>query len=89
MSEERVPVATPPTGIPARISTEQARSIVGSAPVARRRIGFSDLEVFPIALSGNVFDALGDARFSRETYADGSYFGPAGLRFASLTIAGE
>jgi predicted Zn-dependent protease len=41
------------------------------------------------SLSGNVFDALGDARFSRETYADGSYFGPAGLRFASLTIAGE
>lgn len=41
------------------------------------------------SLSGNVFDALGDARFSRETYADGSYYGPAGLRFALLTIAGE
>ncbi len=41
------------------------------------------------SLSGNVFEALGDARFSRETYADGSYYGPAGLRFASLSIAGE
>ncbi len=41
------------------------------------------------SLSGNLFGALGDVRFSHETYADGSYYGPAGLRFAWLTIAGE
>jgi predicted Zn-dependent protease len=41
------------------------------------------------SLSGNLFEALGDARFSRETYSDGTYYGPAALRFASLTISGE
>jgi aryl-alcohol dehydrogenase-like predicted oxidoreductase len=61
MSEERVPVATPPAGIPARVSTAQTEAIVGSVPAARRRIGSSDLEVFPIALSGNVFGWTADA----------------------------
>ncbi len=69
MTEERVPVATPPAGFPgfaapisrAPISTEQTRAIVGSSPAARRRIGSSDLEVFPIALSGNVFGWTADS----------------------------
>lgn len=61
MTEERVPVATPPAGVPVRISTEQTRAIVGSSPAARRRIGSSDLEVFPIALSGNVFGWTADS----------------------------
>lgn len=41
------------------------------------------------SLSGNIFDGLADVRFSSETFSNGSYYGPAGLRFASLTIAGE
>jgi PmbA protein len=41
------------------------------------------------SLSGNVFTALADARLSRETYSDGYYLGPAAIRFASLSIAGE
>jgi aryl-alcohol dehydrogenase-like predicted oxidoreductase len=62
MTEERVPVATPPAGIArAPISTEQTRAIVGSTPTARRRVGSSDLEVFPIALSGNVFGWTADS----------------------------
>jgi aryl-alcohol dehydrogenase-like predicted oxidoreductase len=61
MSEQRVPVATPPVGFPALISTAQTRAIVGASPVPRRRIGFSDLEVFPLALSGNVFGWTADA----------------------------
>jgi aryl-alcohol dehydrogenase-like predicted oxidoreductase len=62
MSEERVPVATPPAGIArAPISTEQTRAIVGSTRAARRRVGSSDLEVFPIALSGNVFGWTADS----------------------------
>lgn len=40
------------------------------------------------ALAGNAFSALGDARFSTQTYSDGRYFGPAAMRFANLTIAG-
>lgn len=39
-------------------------------------------------LSGNVFSALGDARFSAPTYSDGTYFGPAAIRFADLTVSG-
>lgn len=78
MSEEGVPVATPPVGIPARISTAQTEAIVGSAPVARRRIGSSDLEVFPIALSGNVFgwtaDAPGSERVLDSYVAHGGNF---------------
>ena len=41
------------------------------------------------SLSGNVFTALADARLSRETYSNGDYFGPAGIRFGTLSIAGE
>jgi predicted Zn-dependent protease len=41
------------------------------------------------SLSGNLFDALADVRFSRETYTDGTYYGPAALRCAQLTLAGE
>lgn len=41
------------------------------------------------SLAGNVFTALADARLSQETYSDGNYFGPAGIRFGSLSIAGE
>ena len=61
MTEERLPVATPPAAPAARISTEQTRTIVGSRPAPRRRIGSSDLEVFPIALSGNVFGWTADS----------------------------
>lgn len=41
------------------------------------------------SLSGNVFAALGDARFSQEVAFHGSYLGPVGIRFGELTIAGE
>ena len=65
MAEHRVPVATPPAGIAAIstpvISTAQTRAIVGATPAARRRIGSSDLAVFPIALSGNVFGWTADS----------------------------
>lgn len=40
------------------------------------------------SLSGNLFAALVDARLSAETYSDGSYYGPAAIRFGELTIAG-
>jgi predicted Zn-dependent protease len=48
-------------------------------------------QVTPIkggALSGNLFDALAAAHFSRETQFTGSYLGPQALRFAHLTISG-
>jgi aryl-alcohol dehydrogenase-like predicted oxidoreductase len=67
MAEERVPVATPPSGIAehiittAQITTAQTRAIVGANPAPRRRVGSSDLEVFPIALSGNVFGWTADS----------------------------
>ncbi|WP_309709393.1 aldo/keto reductase [Pseudolysinimonas sp.] len=69
MTEESVPVATPPVAITTsptrvttdRITTEQTRAIVGSTPAPRRRIGPSDLQVFPVALSGNVFGWTADA----------------------------
>jgi aryl-alcohol dehydrogenase-like predicted oxidoreductase len=71
MAEERVPVATPPSGIAAHITTAhittahittaQTRAIVGASPAPRRRVGSSDLEVFPIALSGNVFGWTADS----------------------------
>jgi predicted Zn-dependent protease len=41
------------------------------------------------ALVGNVFAAFSDARFSAEPYTDGTYYGPAAIRFGELTIAGE
>ena len=40
------------------------------------------------SLSGNLFEALGDARLSHETQFTGNYSGPAALRFEHLTIAG-
>lgn len=62
MTEESVPVATPPVAFRTdRITTEQTRAIVGSQPVMRRRIGGSDLSVFPLALSGNVFGWTADS----------------------------
>jgi aryl-alcohol dehydrogenase-like predicted oxidoreductase len=61
MAEERVPVVTPPSGIAAHITTAQTRAIVGASPAPRRRVGSSDLAVFPIALSGNVFGWTADS----------------------------
>ncbi|HEY7355221.1 MAG TPA: metallopeptidase TldD-related protein [Ktedonobacterales bacterium] len=40
------------------------------------------------SLSGNLFEALAQVRFSRETQFTGSYTGPQALRFERLTIAG-
>lgn len=62
MTEEGVPVALPPGTIsPATISTAQTRAVIGSFPAARRRIGSSDLDVFPIALSAKVFGWTADS----------------------------
>lgn len=41
------------------------------------------------ALVGNLFGAFSDAQFSAEAYTDGTYYGPAAIRFGDLTIAGE
>lgn len=41
------------------------------------------------SVSGNVFAALGDARFAAEMYSDGAYHGPAAIRFEHLSIAGS
>ncbi|HEX9067924.1 MAG TPA: metallopeptidase TldD-related protein [Ktedonobacterales bacterium] len=41
------------------------------------------------SLAGNIFEALGDAQLSREPFADGNYYGPAGIRFGALTISGS
>jgi predicted Zn-dependent protease len=40
------------------------------------------------SLSGNLFEALGNVRLSRETQFTGGYTGPEALRFAHLTISG-
>jgi predicted Zn-dependent protease len=40
------------------------------------------------SLSGNLFDALAEARFSRETQFTGGYLGPQALRLEHLTISG-
>jgi aryl-alcohol dehydrogenase-like predicted oxidoreductase len=56
MSEDIAPVATPPTAMPAVDSGPQP-----TAPPVRRRVGPSELRVFPIALSGNVFGWTADA----------------------------
>jgi predicted Zn-dependent protease len=40
------------------------------------------------SLSGNLFDALAEVRFSRETQFTGGYTGPEALRFEYLTISG-
>jgi len=57
MTEDRAPALTPPVAL----TTAETRAIVGEPAFARRRIGASDLEVFPIALSGNVFGWTADA----------------------------
>lgn len=46
----------------------------------------------PIAggsLSGNLFEAMAAAHFSRETVLMEGYFGPAAIRFDALQVAGE
>lgn len=60
MARRSVAVTTSPT----RITTEQTRAIVGSTPAPRRQVGPSDLHVFPIALSGNVFGWTADSNES-------------------------
>jgi aryl-alcohol dehydrogenase-like predicted oxidoreductase len=62
MNEHSSPAAHIALGTaPTRITTEQTRAIVGASPAPRRRVGASDLEVFPLALSGNVFGWTADA----------------------------
>lgn len=64
MTEESIPHTQRPVAVttsPTRITTEQTRAIVGAAPAARRQVGPSDLRVFPIALSGNVFGWTADS----------------------------
>ena len=41
------------------------------------------------SLGGNLFEALGNTRLSRETQFTGGYTGPEALRFERLTISGE
>jgi predicted Zn-dependent protease len=40
------------------------------------------------SISGNLFAALTDAYFSSEMFSDGTYDGPAAIRFGELTIGG-
>lgn len=42
-------------------TTAETEAIVGHAPAQRRRIGRSELEIFPLAMSGNVFGWTADA----------------------------
>lgn len=58
----RPPLTTgiaPTTGV--AITTAQTRAIVGAGDAPRRLIGHSELAVFPIALSGNVFGWTADS----------------------------
>lgn len=62
--------------------------------VAEIRLGYRHdaTGVHPIkggSLSGNIFTAFQDARFSADTFSDGAYYGPMSIRFGSLSIAGE
>ena len=41
------------------------------------------------SVTGNLFEAMAAARFSRETVLIEGYFGPAAIRFESLQVAGE
>jgi PmbA protein len=41
------------------------------------------------SVSGNVFEAFKEARFSRELLEQGEYAGPAGVRFESLRVSGD
>lgn len=43
-----------------RVTTSETAAIVGATPVRRRTIGSSDLSVFPLAMSGNVFGWTAD-----------------------------
>jgi hypothetical protein len=40
-------------------------------------------------VTGNLFDAMADARFSSETLELSQFAGPAAIRFNSLQVAGE
>ncbi len=59
------------------------------------RLGYRydpDGRVTPIkggSVSGNLFAALADAHLASEPFATGNYYGPAAIRFAQLTIAGD
>jgi aryl-alcohol dehydrogenase-like predicted oxidoreductase len=79
MTEDSTPVATPPFGIPASasgslgresVTTAQAQAVVGPVREIRRRVGPSDLHVFPVALSGNVFGWTADAPESEQILDD-------------------
>lgn len=48
--------------VPTRPTTAQTAAIVGTGPAARRRLGDTDLDVFPLALSGNAFGWTADHR---------------------------
>jgi len=53
-------------------TTSETAAIVGSAPTPRRRLGASDLRVFPLAMSGNVFGWTADDNAANDildTYA--------------------
>ncbi|HUY79255.1 MAG TPA: metallopeptidase TldD-related protein [Ktedonobacterales bacterium] len=41
------------------------------------------------SLTGNIFTALQDVRFSANAYTDGVYYGPAAARFGDLSVAGS
>ncbi len=41
------------------------------------------------SVTGNIFEAMGSARFARETTMFAAYAGPAAIRFAALQVAGE
>jgi PmbA protein len=41
------------------------------------------------SVTGNLFEAMADAQFSRETVLLGDYAGPMAIRFGSLQVAGE
>ena len=47
-----------PTGVVP--TTAQTAAIVGAAPAPRRRVGLSELQVFPLAMSGKVFGSRAD-----------------------------
>ena len=56
-----------------RPTTTETAAIVGSTPAPRRRLGTTDLEVFPLALSGNTFGWTADGRATSavlDAYAD-------------------
>ena len=72
------PVRAVPTTVPNTVpttvpTTRETAAIVGTTPPARRRLGHSNLHVFPLALSGKVFGWTTDATTTRailDGYAD-------------------